>query len=108
MKELIYDYLTKNCVGYDNRVKGWQLMKLFNIHDHKTLRSYIQELRQDVELDRMIGSVAGSKGGFFIIENYDEFKNTVDHLYLRAMEMLKTYKIMKDKEEHQKFNRLEI
>ena len=108
MKELIYDYLVNNCVGYDNRVKGWQLMKLFNIHDHKTLRSYIQELRQDEEVDKMIGSVAGSKGGFFIIENYSEFKDTVDHLYLRAMEMLKTYKIMKDKEEHQKFERMEI
>jgi len=108
MKELIYDYLVNNCIGYDNRIKGWQLMKLFNIKDHKTLRSYIQELRQDEEIDKMIGSVAGKSGGFFIIANYDEYKDTVDHLYLRAMEMLKTYKIMKDKEEHQKFNRLEI
>ena len=33
MKELIYDYLLNNCVGYDNRIKGWQLMNLFNIKD---------------------------------------------------------------------------
>lgn len=102
MKELIYDYLTNNCVGYDNRVKGWQLMKLFNIKDHKTLRSYIQELRQDEEIDKMIGSVAGKSGGFFIIENYNEFKDTVDHLYLRAMEMLKTRQNLIDKKSRKK------
>lgn len=108
MKELIYEYLTTNCVGIDNRVKGWELMKKFNIKDHKTLRGYIQDLRQDENLDKLIGSLAGKNGGFYIISSYDEFKNTTEHLYLRAMEMLKTYSIMKRKEEHQKFYRMEI
>ena len=54
MKELIYDYLVNNCIGYDKRIKGWQLMKIFNIKDHKTLRSYIQELRQDEEIKALL------------------------------------------------------
>lgn len=102
MKELIYDYLLNNCVGYDNRVKGWQLMNLFNIKDHKTLRGYIQELRNDETIDELIGSVAGKDGGFFIIRNYEEYKDTISHLYLRAMEMLKTRQSMIDKKSRKK------
>lgn len=108
MKDLVYDYLVNNCVGLENRVKGWELMRRFNIKDHKTLRGYIQELRQDEELDKMVGSVAGKNGGFFIINTYEEYKDTTEHLYLRAMEMLKTYSIMKNKQEHKKFNRMEF
>ena len=101
MKELIYDYLVNNCVGYDNRVKGWQLMKLFNIKDHKTLRGYIQDLRNDEDIEELIGSVAGHGGGFYIIRNYAEYKDTIDHLYLRAMEMLKTREVIMNKKNRQ-------
>ena len=27
MKDLIYDYLVNNCVGLENRIKGWELMR---------------------------------------------------------------------------------
>ena len=101
MKELIYDYLLNNCVGCDNRIKGWQLMKLFNIKDHKTLRGYIQELRNDEDIEELIGSVAGKGGGFFIIRNYTEYRDTIDHLYLRAMEMLKTREVIMNKKNKQ-------
>ena len=108
MPELIYDYLNKNCVGYDNRVKSDYLMKLFEIRDNKTFRRYIQELRQNPKYEKLVGSEAGSSGGYFIVSNYEEFKTTVEHHYLRAMEMLKTYGIMKNKYYHKDYKKLEV
>lgn len=97
MEKRIYDYLTKNCRGFDNRVKGYELMHLFNIHDHKTLRSYIEAIRQDEECLELIGSRAGRDGGYYIITSASEFRDTVDHMYKRAMEMLHTCSAMKNK-----------
>lgn len=103
MKELIYDYLLNNCVGYDNRIKGWQLMKLFNIKDHKTLRGYIQELRND----EVISSEAGSKGGYYIPKNDEEFERGNKSQFLRGQEMLNTYYKQKRKYLQSKMNRME-
>lgn len=97
MEERIYDYLTKNCRGFENRIKGYELMKLFNINDHKTLRSYIENIRQHDEFCELVGSRAGKDGGYYIIRNLKEFNETVDHMYLRAMEMLNTCSKMKHK-----------
>lgn len=106
--QLIYDYLLNNCVGYENRIKGYQLMKLFKINDHKTFRSYIQEIRQSPDFPKLIGSEAGSNGGYFVISNYDEYKTTIDHHYLRAMEMLKTKHIMEQKYLNENMEKLEV
>ena len=95
--ELIYDYLINNCVGYDNRIKANVLMTLFGIKDNKTFRSYIQDIRKNPDYEKLVGSEAGHNGGYYIVSNYDEYKKTIDHHYLRAMEMLKTYGIMKEK-----------
>jgi hypothetical protein len=108
MLDLIYDYLNENCVGYENRVKSDVLMKEFGIKDNKTFRNYIQELRQNPNYENLVGSEAGSSGGYFIVSNYQEFKTTVEHHYLRAMEMLKTYGIMKNKYYHKDYKKLEV
>lgn len=108
MLDLIYNYLNENCVGYENRVKANVLMKKFNIGSNKALRGYIQELRKNPNYTKLVGSEAGSNGGYFIIANYEEFKKTVDHHYLRAMEMLKTYGIMKNKYYHKDYKKLEV
>ena len=93
----IYDYLKKNAVGYSKRVKSNKLMKEFNINDNKTLRSYIQEIRQSEVLQKIVCSQAGKNGGYWIATNDKEIEETLEHLYKRAMEMLKTYSIMKKK-----------
>lgn len=108
MLDLIYDYLNENCVGYENRVKSDVLMKEFGIKDNKTFRNYIQELRQNPNYENLVGSEAGSSGGYFIVSNYEEFKKTVDHHYLRAMEMLETKKMMEDKYYHRNYEKLEV
>lgn len=105
---MIYDYLISECIGYEKRVKGYQLMKLFNINDHKTFRSYIQEIRQSPDFPKLIGSEAGKDGGYFVISNYEEYKMTIEHQYLRAMEMLKTNGIMKDKYLKENMEKLEV
>lgn len=97
MEEMIYAYLINNCVGYDNRVKARVLMSKFGINDNKTFRSYIQSIREDYQYPRVIGSQAGSDGGYWIIANKKEFDETVHHLYARAIEMQKCCKTMKKK-----------
>lgn len=108
MLDLIYNYLNENCVGYDKRVKADVLMKEFGIKDNKTFRNYIQELRKNPDYENLVGSESGHNGGYFIVSNYEEFKTTVDHHYLRAMEMLKTYGVMKRKYYHRDYTKLEV
>lgn len=97
MEEMIYAYLVNNCVGYDNRVKARTLMKKFNIRDNKTFRKYIQDIRKNAEFTRLVGSEAGSAGGYWIINSKEEFETTVHHHYARALEMMNTCKILRKK-----------
>lgn len=87
----IYSFLCKNAIGYENRVKSGLLMEMFNIPNNKTLRSYIQEIRQSDTLQKIICSEAGYSGGYWIATNDQEVCETMEHLYNRAMNMLKTY-----------------
>lgn len=93
----LYQELEKNAVGYSKRVKSSVLMKTFEIKDNKTFRGYIQEIRQNPKYDRIVCSEAGHNGGYWIANNEKEIQNTMDHLYKRAMEMLKTYSMIKKK-----------
>ena len=102
MEELIYKYLVLNCIGYDNRIKANVLMNKFNINDNKTFRGYIQAIRQNPEFPRMIGSEAGSSGGYWIIANANEFYSTAKHLEARAREMQKTSEMLQEKFENEK------
>ena len=97
MELLIYDYLIAKCIGYENRVKAKTIMSKFDIKDHKTFRSYIQKIRDDNYFPRLIGSEAGSNGGYWIINSKEEFDETVHHLYARAYEMKKTGDTMTEK-----------
>ena len=104
----IYNYLKENAVGYENRVKSDVLMKEFNINDNKTLRSYIQEIRESGILTKIICSEAGSNGGYWIATDYKEVRKTLDHLYKRSMEMLKNYSILKRKAKLNKQMRIKM
>ena len=93
----IYDYLKENAVGYEKRVKSSTLMKEFDIKDNKTLRSYIEDIRNSDTLQKIVCSEAGSKGGYYLATNDEEVYQTLEHLYKRSMQMLKTYSIIKKK-----------
>lgn len=93
----IYDYMKENAPGYEKRIKSNVIMKHFNITDNKTFRKYIEEIRQSVVLQKIICSEAGTKGGYWVATNQEEVNRTLDHLYKRAMEMLKTYSVIKNK-----------
>ena len=104
----IYNYLKENAVGYENRVKSDILMKEFNINDNKTLRSYIQEIRESGILTKIICSEAGNDGGYWIATDNKEVRKTLDHLYKRAIEMLKNYSILKRKAKLNKQMRIKM
>lgn len=104
----IYNYLKENAVGYNERVKADVLMKEFNINDNKTLRSYIQEIRESEILTKIICSEAGKDGGYWIATDYKEIKQTLNHLYKRSMEMLKSYSVLKRKAKLDKQKRIRL
>lgn len=93
----IYDFLKKEAIGYENRVKASVLMQEFDIRDNKTLRAYIEEIRDSDILDKIICSEAGSSGGYWVATSQDEVYQTLQHLYKRSMKMLKTYSKIKNK-----------
>ncbi|MBR4486782.1 hypothetical protein IKS57_05590 [bacterium] len=93
----IYEYLKKNAVGYEKRVKSSVLMKEFNIKDNKSLRGYIEDIRNSEILQKIVCSEAGKQGGYWIATNDEEVYQTLAHLYKRSMQMLKTYSIIRKK-----------
>ena len=93
----IYDYLKNNAVGYEKRVKSSTLMKEFNIKDNKTMRYYIEDIRNSDILQKIVCSEAGKSGVYWIAKNDEEVYQTLEHLYKRSMQMLKTYSIIKKK-----------
>lgn len=93
----IYDYMKKNCVGYENRVKSNILMQIFNINDNRTLRKYIEDIRNSEILQKIVCSEAGQGGGYWLATSDEEVYITLEHLYKRSMQMLKTYSCIKKK-----------
>lgn len=104
----IYNYLKTNAIGYENRVKAGAIMQEFGITDNKTLRSYIQEIRESEILTKIICSEAGKDGGYWVATDYKEVKQTLNHLYKRSMEMLKNYAILKRKARLNKQTRIKL
>lgn len=97
LSDKLYRELLNRAVGYSKRVKSSALMKTFEIKDNKTFRSYIQEIRQNEKYKKIVCSEAGKDGGYWVANNKQEVQDTLDHLYKRSMEMLKTYSIIKKK-----------
>lgn len=97
MENKIYEYLLNHALGFENRIKGEVLMKIFNIDDHKTLRSYIEEARNNSKYEYLIGSEAGRNGGYYIPINPEEKYVSTRHIRLRAENQLRTYEKMEGK-----------
>lgn len=93
----IYNYLKENAVGYENRKLSYEIMKQFEIKTNVELRHYIQEIRNSETLQKIICSEASQNGGYWVATNYEEVEATLKQLYKRAMNMLKTYSVIKNK-----------
>ena len=93
----IYDYLKKNATGHEKRVKSGVLMQEFNIKDNKTLRDYIEIIRNSDTLQKIVCRESRKNGGYWIATNDEEVYQTLEHLYKRSMQMLKTYSKIKKK-----------
>lgn len=97
LNDKIYDYLIKNAVGYEKRVKSSVLMQEFDIKDNKTLRSHIEAIRDNMDYEIIICSEAGKDGGYWSATSKEEIFDTLSHLYNRSMKMLKTYSKIKNR-----------
>lgn len=95
-KNEIYTFLLMRAIGYENRVKAGVLMSITGIKDHKALRKLIEELRLDKN-KAIIGSEAGSNGGYYICETEEEKQKTINHFKHRAGQMYKIAHILEGK-----------
>lgn len=96
MKErLVYEYLCRNNVGRENLIKNKDLRSLFGINSDKAMRKVIQNIRENEAFDRLVGSVSGKSGGFFICQSLEEVLETIANTQRRANQMYKLVHIMK-------------
>lgn len=95
MKEKqVYDYLCKNHVGKDNLIKNKDLRKLFEINSDKAMRKVIQNIREDKQYEKLVGSISGRTGGFYICATVEEIEKTISNTQHRANQMLRTTHVM--------------
>ncbi len=94
MEERVYKYLLNNHVGRENMIKNRSLRDLFDIHSDKAMRKVIQNIREDKNFPRIIGSVSGKRGGFYICDNEEEIEETINNIRYRAGQMYRMCHIL--------------
>lgn len=63
------------------------------------MRKIIQNIREDKSFKRMVGSVSGVKGGFYICTTDEEMEETIDNIKHRANQMLRMCHVLEWKKE---------
>ena len=99
IEERVYDYLVENNQGKENLIKNQELRKIFNVSSDKAMRKIIQNIREDKSFKRMVGSVSGVKGGFYICITDEEMEETIDNIKHRANQMLRMCHVLEWKKE---------
>lgn len=94
MEERVYNYLLENHQGKDNLIKNKDLRKLFSIGSDKAMRKVIQNIRESEEFPKMVGSVSGVSGGFYICITDTEKQETINNIKHRAKQMLRMTKVL--------------
>lgn len=94
LEDRVYEYLTANHVGKEKLIKNKDLRVLFDIHSDKALRKVIQNIRESKDYRKVIGSVSGKTGGFYVCENKEEIQETIDNIKHRANQMLRMTHIL--------------
>lgn len=101
MEEQVYKYLLENHVGSENLIKNQDLRKIFDINSDKAMRRVIQNIRENKEYRKVVGSISGNNGGFYICKNDDEINETIANIKHRANQMLRMTHILKWKRNRQ-------
>lgn len=99
IEERVYDYLVENNQGKENLIKNQELRKIFNVTSDKSMRKIIQNIREDKSFKRMVGSVSGVKGGFYICITDEEMEETINNIKHRANQMLRMCHVLEWKKE---------
>lgn len=99
IEERVYDYLVENNQGKENLIKNQELRKIFNVTSDKSMRKVIQNIREDKNFPKMIGSVSGVKGGFFTCTTDEEKEETINNIKHRANQMLRMCHVLEWKKE---------
>lgn len=94
MEERVYEYLLNNHLGKERMIKNRTLRDLFNIGSDKSMRKVIQNIREDKNFSKIIGSVSGKNGGFYICQNDEEIEETINNIKHRASEMYRMCHIL--------------
>lgn len=95
----VYEFLCKEHVGKDNLIKNQELRNRFNINSDKAMRKVIQNIREDKQYKKLIGSVSGKTGGFYICVTEEEKEETINNIKHRANQMLRMTHILEWKKE---------
>lgn len=99
IEERVYDYLIENHRGKENLIKNQVLRGKFQVGSDKAMRKIIQNIREDKSFKRMVGSVSGKSGGFYICETDEEIEETINNIKHRANQMLRMCHVLEWKKE---------
>lgn len=99
IEERVYDYLVENHRGRENLIKNQVLRGKFQVGSDKAMRKIIQNIREDKNFKRMVGSVSGKSGGFYICEKDEEIEETINNIKHRANQMLRMCHVLEWKKE---------
>ena len=99
IEERVYDYLVENHRGRENLIKNQVLRGKFQVGSDKAMRKIIQNIREDKSFKRMVGSVSGKSGGFYICETDEEIEETINNIKHRANQMLRMCHVLEWKKE---------
>lgn len=94
MEKIIYEYLCAHHTGKDNLIKNWELRRVFSISGDKKMRKIIQNIRENKDYPMLVGSISGSRGGYYICVTPDEKLETINNTKRRANQMLRACHIM--------------
>lgn len=67
---------------------------IFDIGSDKAMRKIIQNIREDENFPKMVGSVSGKTGGFYICTTDEEKEETINNIKHRANQMLRMTKVL--------------
>lgn len=84
-QEQIWEYLTQNANGYDNRKSSSEIRDALNLESGGPTNEHVRDLIRDMIFNhnRLIGSLMFQKG-YWVIQNEEELKRVIDHLNSRA------------------------
>lgn len=99
IEKQVYNFIVTNHVGKENMVKNRQLRVYFpQIKSDKAMRKIIENIMFNPDFKYFIGSVSGSKGGYYACTLKSEIQETKNSYMHRAMQMLENSKKFESKE----------